>query len=161
MGYTTIRTEPKGAFAKDCTGDVVAGDDILWTEGVFGGSYRKPKFLGVRRIAGRVLADSYGAGRQQHTLTIEVLWSDGEAPEDEGAKIRRKGRNIYRNGTYRTPWEDESLRNAAAAEKHARGDEARAARDLRRRECLGCGATVDAHATDCVCGEPVRGAMRC
>lgn len=119
-------------YTINCTGDVVAGDTILFTEAVFGGSHRKPKYLGERTIAAMVLRESYGAVFQQHTFTIEVIGSTGVEPLREGLRTTRKGRNIYRNGTRRLPWADENARAAAAAEKHERGDEARAARQERK-----------------------------
>lgn len=124
------------SFTVGCTGDAVAGDEILFTEAVFGGSYRKPRFLGERRIAARVLKDSYGAAKQQHTFTIEAIASDGYDPLPAGTRTTRKGRNVYRNGTFRRPWAEdrggEAARQAARADKHARGDNARVARADRR-----------------------------
>lgn len=116
------------SYTIDCTGDVVTGDEIEFTEAVFGGSYRKPKFLGERTIRAVVTADSYGEAKQQHTFSLEITGSDGHDALKPGAKTRRKGRNIYRNGTRRRPWADESKRNAVADEKHTRGDAARAMR---------------------------------
>lgn len=119
-------------FSIVTTGDVVTGDHIRFEEGVFGGSFKKPKFLGNRTIEGIVIKDSYGADKQQHTFTIEVTASSGYDPLEVGTKIRRKGRNVYRNGTMRKPWDDESAREDARAEKHERGDIARSLRDWRR-----------------------------
>lgn len=120
------------AFTHDCTGDVCRGDVILFTEAVFGGSYRKPRFLGERRIVARVIGDSYGAQRQQHTFTLEVLASEGTAPLEAGIRTTRKGRNVYRHDCRRMQWADEAARRVALDEKHARGDAARAERDERR-----------------------------
>ena len=44
----------------DCTGDICLGDTIQFTEAVFGGSYRKPRYLGDRTITAKVVNDSYG-----------------------------------------------------------------------------------------------------
>jgi hypothetical protein len=118
-------------YTRTCTGDVVIGDTIEFTEAVFGGSYRKPTFLGERTVRAHVTKDSYGAGKQQHTFSMEVIDSDGYDALPTGKKIRRKGRNVYRNGTMRKPWVDESERLAACDEKHTRGGHARADRDLR------------------------------
>lgn len=119
-------------FTHDCTGDVCTGDTILFTEAVFGGSHRRPKYLGERRIVARVIGDSYGAERQQHTFTIEVLACEGVQPIEAGTRTTRKGRNVYRNGCRRMPWPDESQRQEALDEKHIRGDAARAERAERR-----------------------------
>jgi len=116
----------------DCTGDVVVGDTIAFKEGVFVGSYRNPSFLSEREIIARVVKDSYGADKQQHTFTMTVLESAGYDPLPTGKSIRRKGRNVYRNGTRRAEWADESQRLAALDEKHGRGESARADRDSRR-----------------------------
>jgi hypothetical protein len=119
-------------FSVPCTGDACTGDVILFAEAVFGGSFRKPKFLGARRVAARIVADSYGGGKQQHTFSLEILDSDGVQPLAAGARTTRKGRNVYRNGTWRRPWADEAARGRQLADKHARGDAARALRDERR-----------------------------
>lgn len=108
-----------------CTGDAVKGDTIRWTEAVFGGSYRRPTHLGDRTNVGVIATDSYGEAKQQHTFTVEIISSDGHDPLVVGKKIRRKGRNVYRRGTERLVWSDESERDRTADEKHARGDEAR------------------------------------
>ena len=124
------KTMDKSIFAIDCTGDVVKGDTILFTEGVFTGSYRNPKFAGDRIIIAKVTKDSYGEQKQQHTFTLRVLFSEGTSPV--AGTIRRKGRNVYRNGTKRKPWLAEEKRTKAQDEKHNRGDKARAVRNLRR-----------------------------
>ena len=118
-------------FPITCTGDVVAGDVIRFTEGVFGGSRDRPKKVGDRTIVARVLRESYGADKQQHTFSIEVIESSGHQPLKPGALTTRKGRNIYRNGTQRKPWPEEADRTAALDEKHTRGAAARKQRAIR------------------------------
>ena len=121
-------------YPLDCTGNVVAGDTILFTEFVFGGSYRKPELLGERTIAAEVLQESYGEAKQQHTFTLKVLASDGIDPLAPGSKIFRKGRNVYRYGTCRMAWADEAERKTAQEDKYVRGDAARAQRARRLLE---------------------------
>lgn len=123
------------SYSIDCTGDVCQGDEILFTEIVWGGSHRRPVALGERRIAARVDRDSYGAAKQQHTFSLTVLGSDGLDALRRGDKIRRKGRNVYRNGVSRTA-RDEEGRAADLADKHARGAAARALRAVRRDGAL-------------------------
>ena len=117
-------------YTIDCTGDVCQGDDILFSETVFGGSHRSPVALGTRRIAAAVIRDSYGAGKQQHTFTLLVIGSDGYDALRRGATIKRKGRNVYRNGVLRADRLD-GARAAALDDKHTRGSRARAARAIR------------------------------
>ena len=119
-------------FTIDCTGDACTGDTILFTETVWGGSYRKPYRVGDRTIAAKVLRDSYGAAKQQHTFTLQVLWSHGVDPLAPGQTTTRKGRNIYRNGTRRMPWDDEAERRPVLDDKHSRGASARRVRAIRR-----------------------------
>lgn len=111
-------------FSICCTGDAVVGDEVRFERAVFGGSFRRPKFAGFELITGKIVRDSYGRDKQQHTFTLELA---------DGATLRIKGRNLYANGVYRRPWADESARQAARDEKHARGDRARAQRDARRQ----------------------------
>lgn len=121
-------------FDIDATGDVVTGDVIRFSEAVFGGSHRSPKYLGDRTISARVVKDSYGADKQQHTFSLVILASEGVQGDKypPGSKTTRKGRNVYRNTVMRQQWADESLRSIAADEKHDRGGKARAQRDQRR-----------------------------
>lgn len=109
-------------YSIDCTGDVVCGDSVCFDRATFTGSFRNAKFAGFERVEGVVVADSYGAEKQQHTFTLELA---------DGTRLRIKGRNLYRNRVYRKPWADESERVAVADEKHARGKAARQAREDR------------------------------
>ncbi|CAL5350305.1 unnamed protein product [Camellia sinensis] len=52
---------PRSSFAINCTGDVCKGDVVLFTQKVY-------KKFGKRTIAGRVVKESYGAAKQQHTF---------------------------------------------------------------------------------------------
>ena len=114
----------------DCTGDCVVGDEIAFERATFAGNFRKPKFAGFERVVGRIVADSYGADKQQHTFTLELAG---------GTRTFIKGRNLYRQGVWRKPWSDEASRHSVADEKHARGRVARAARERRKGEAgYGC-----------------------
>lgn len=115
-----------------CTGDVCVGDEIIFKENVFKSNFRNPKFLGERKNAVRILKDSYGGLKQQHTFTIEIIDSEGVEPLEKGIKTRRKGRNIYRFYTMRKPWKNEKERKLRLREKHSRGEKARKAREYRR-----------------------------
>jgi len=107
------------------TGDVVVGDQISFQRATFSGSFRNAKFEGFERVDAKIVKDSYGKDKQQHTFTLEL---------PDGTTTKIKGRNIYKEGTWRKPWEDESLRKAATDEKHTRGDIARTARDERKMD---------------------------
>lgn len=127
----------------NCTGDACVGDIIQFSEGVFGGSHRKPRFLGERMITARIIRDSYGQAKQQHTFSLDLIACEGIRADDvlrvqeTRGYIMRKGRNLYRNGTKRLP-RDDSERAEQLADKHARGDQARSQRQLRRHvESLG------------------------
>ncbi|RMG78604.1 MAG: hypothetical protein D6712_21135 [Chloroflexi bacterium] len=111
------------AYRINCTGDVCAGDEIVFVRRRWG-AYRlngKTPFLCYQIVEGKVVKESYGRQMQQHTFTIET--KDG--------MLRIKGRNLYAIGVWRRPWKDENARKKVLEEKHARGDKARMAR-LRR-----------------------------
>lgn len=110
-------------YTIDCTGDAVVGDEVCFERAIFIGSWRKPKFAGLEQITGKIVNESYGRDKQQHTFTLARV---------DGSKLVIKGRNLYRNGTHRKPWPDESKRGEVAAEKHQRGNRARTQRDHRR-----------------------------
>jgi hypothetical protein len=77
---------------------LVKGMKIEFRENVFAGSYKNPKYLGERRITGKILKESY-SNRGQHTFTIEVINCEGIKKEDvlSKNKITRKGRNLYKD----------------------------------------------------------------
>ena len=122
----------QSGFTVNCTGDVCRGDTILFEENVFGFAGGKPKPMGRRTIAARVIRDSYGFVKQQHTFSLEIIACEGAHPIAPGTRTTRKGRNVYRCGTLRQPWPNENDRRAVLDEKHARGDAARRVRDLCR-----------------------------
>lgn len=118
----------------NATGDIVQGDRVKFTEAVFTGSFKNPKFAGNRTIVADVINDSYGADKQQHTFTIMPIEATGTNANEItiGKNTTRKGRNIYKNGTERLEWQNENQRDEFADEKHNRGNAARAERDVRR-----------------------------
>ena len=122
MSYNTSDYFGDDIYTIDCTGDAVVGDDVRFDRATFTGSFRNARFAGFERITGKIIRDSYGRDKQQHTFTIEL---------DDGTITTIKGRNLYKEGIWRKPWSDESARQAAADEKHQRGDLARAERENR------------------------------
>jgi len=122
MAFQTSTYVGDDIYTINTTGDCVVGDEVSFERATFTGSFRNAKFAGFELIQGKIINDSYGRDKQQHTFTIELL---------NGSKITIKGRNLYANSTYRKQWLDESLRGQVADEKHARGAKARAARECR------------------------------
>ncbi|MEL6944140.1 MAG: hypothetical protein AAFO82_15885 [Bacteroidota bacterium] len=81
---------------------IVVGDEIIFREGVFWGSYRNPSYLGDRYIWGSVIRESYGR-KGQHTFSIEIIDCKGVNADEILLKKKkkkplvRKGRNIYKD----------------------------------------------------------------
>lgn len=111
-----------GEYTEDITGDACSGDEVAFARAVFSGSFRRAKFDGCEIVIGKIVRDSYGAEKQQHTFTVERA---------DGSTMRIKGRNLYRIRVLSKPRTD-AERAAALAEKHERGDSARASRAERR-----------------------------
>nr|CAD36023.1 transcription factor R18 [Craterostigma plantagineum] len=132
---------PVSSFVLNCKGDACLGDVVMFEQNVYemfnlaSRSAAGPP-CGKRLVAGRIIKESYGAAKQQHTFTIEVLWSKGEKPLPPLHPLLIKGRNLYKLKTLRQKWEDEGEREKILLEKHSRGDVARCHRDARieRRE---------------------------
>ncbi|XP_038709707.1 zinc finger CCCH domain-containing protein 62-like isoform X2 [Tripterygium wilfordii] len=130
---------PMSSFVCDCKGDACKGDVVMFEQMVYemfsiaSRSATGPP-IGTRIVAGRIVKESYGAAKQQHTFTIEVLWSKGEKPLPPLHPLLIKGRNLYRLKTLRQKWKDESERQKAIAEKHLRGSVARSDRNVRVHE---------------------------
>lgn len=91
---------------------------IRFTEAVFTGKYPNAKFSHEREIIGTIIKDSYGSKRGQHTFTILVHECDDRSI-DVNSKIRRKGRNVYKNCVVLEYPEDH---DKLADEKHERAD---------------------------------------
>ncbi|KAL5819560.1 hypothetical protein ACOSQ4_023402 [Xanthoceras sorbifolium] len=126
---------PKSSFVVNCTGDVCRGDVVLFTQKVyekFDKVKRHGKVLGRRTIAGRVVHESYGAAKQQHTFTIEILWSKGINKLPPLFPLLVKGRNLYKLRTFRQHWNNEAERVKVLAEKHNRGSAARSVKAMRK-----------------------------
>ncbi len=116
-------------FEIDCTGDVCTGDIVLFKRAIFEGTYPNSVFSGYETIIGKIVKDSYGAKKQQHTFSVDVIYSDYTF---YSKNIRIKGRNLYKNGTKRIEWENEEERKKVLSEKHKRGDKARKKRFERK-----------------------------
>ncbi|KAL8224559.1 hypothetical protein R6Q57_020034 [Mikania cordata] len=130
---------PASTFVMNCKGDACTGDVVMFEQKVYemyniaSRSASGPP-CGQRVVAGRIVKESYGAAKQQHTFTIEVLWSKGMKPLPPLHPLLIKGRNLYRLKTMRQKWEDESERQKILSEKHARGNVARTIRGARHQE---------------------------
>ncbi|CAL0331813.1 unnamed protein product [Lupinus luteus] len=128
---------PESSFIINCTGDVCKGDIVLFRQKVyekFDKMTRHGRTLGNRTIAGRVVKESYGAAKQQHTFTVEVLWSSGVKKLPPLFPLLVKGRNLYRQKTYRQRWKNEADRAIVLSEKHRKGAAARLVRAMRKRK---------------------------
>ncbi|GAX83917.1 hypothetical protein CEUSTIGMA_g11341.t1 [Chlamydomonas eustigma] len=128
---------PEASFCIPCKGDVCKGDEVLFVQEVFDDfkpQSRKGEHIGHRQVAGRIINESYGALKQQHTFTIEVLWSAGTQPKQPLSTMLIKGRNLYKLSVRRRSWQNESLRLAVLNEKHERGQEARMLRTGRSKK---------------------------
>ncbi|XP_042407125.1 zinc finger CCCH domain-containing protein 62-like isoform X1 [Zingiber officinale] len=115
---------PWSSFFINCTGDVCKGDVVRFRQRVYD-KFTRRTIIGKRTIAGRVVKESYGAAKQQHTFTVEVLWSRGKNALPPMFPLLVKGRNLYRLKTFRQPWSNEQERSKVLAEKHQRGAVAR------------------------------------
>ncbi|GLU22494.1 hypothetical protein SLE2022_385650 [Rubroshorea leprosula] len=130
---------PVSSFVLNCKGDACTGDVVMFEQNVYetfniaSRSASGPP-CGTRTVAGRIIKESYGAAKQQHTFTIEVLWSKGEKPLPPLHPLLIKGRNLYRLKTLRQRWEDEGKRQKILMEKHSRGSIARSDREMRIQE---------------------------
>ncbi|CAK9315190.1 unnamed protein product [Citrullus colocynthis] len=128
---------PRSSFVVNCTGDVCRGDTVLFTQKVyakFDKVTRHGGLIGKRTVAGRVVKESYGARKQQHTFTVEVLWSRGVRKLPPLYPLLVKGRNLYKLRTFRRRWNDEAQRVQVLAEKHKRGAAARGLRAMQKKK---------------------------
>ncbi|CAA0840934.1 SAP domain-containing protein [Striga hermonthica] len=130
---------PRSSFTIDCTGDVCKGDVVLFNQKVHQNRSKKmpgSRNLWRRTVAGRIVKESYGAAKQQHTFTVEVLWSKGAKRLDPMSPLLVKGRNLYKMKTFRQRWKNEKERLRVLAEKHKRGAAARTVRAMRNAKAV-------------------------
>ena len=106
--------------------DLVVGCHIKFTEAVFEGKYPKATYSHDRTIEAIIEKESYGFKRGQHTFTLKVLNCDTDTLLI-GTKIRRKGRNVYKNceiiskpDNFKELAEDKHLRGKIAKERKER-----------------------------------------
>lgn len=130
---------PPSSFVLNCKGDACMGDIVMFQQTVYEGYNIASRSAcgppcGERIVAGRIVKESYGAAKQQHTFTVEVLWSKGEKPLPPLHPLLIKGRNLYKLNTMRQRWEDEAERQRVLNEKHRRGSIARSNREARIQE---------------------------
>ncbi|KAG5528884.1 hypothetical protein RHGRI_029518 [Rhododendron griersonianum] len=141
---------PRSSFTINCTGKVsfshvfwvMSAKEILFCSrrkytrssnsllslNRFDKATRSGTSIGKRTVAGRVVKESYGAAKQQHTFTVEVLWSKGMKKLPPLFPLLVKGRNLYKLKTFRQRWKNETERHKVLAEKHKRGAAARLVR---------------------------------
>ncbi|CAL4924756.1 unnamed protein product [Urochloa decumbens] len=127
---------PVPSFLFNCKGDACKGDVVMFEQNIYRRKKGAPRgvkghLCGQRTNAGRIIKESYGTAKQQHTFTIEILWSKGYKPWPPLHPLLIKGRNLYKDQTMRQPWCDEEERNRAIQEKHERGDLARKSKAAR------------------------------
>ncbi|CAL4941611.1 unnamed protein product [Urochloa decumbens] len=130
---------PVSSFLFNCKGDACKGDVVMFEQNIYRRKKGAPRGVkghlwGQRTNAGRIIKESYGTAKQQHTFTIEILWSKGYKPWPPLHPLLIKGRNLYKDQTMRQPWSDEEERSRAIQEKHERGDLARKSKAARIRE---------------------------
>ncbi|KAJ7951474.1 Zinc finger CCCH domain-containing protein 62-like [Quillaja saponaria] len=120
-------------------GDACTGDVVFFEQNVYGMFDIASWSAGgppcdKRNVAGRIVKESHGPAKQQHTFTIEVLWSKGEKPLRPLHPLLINGRNLYRLKTLRQRWDDEGERRKILMEKQSRGFVARSDREARIQE---------------------------
>ncbi|CAI7728386.1 unnamed protein product, partial [Closterium sp. NIES-53] len=99
------RQYPHASFFIHCTGDVCRNDVVLFNQRISTRSisrHEKKAMHGeFRLVAGRVVSESYGVKKQQHTFTVEVFWSSGLHALALMMQLLVKGRVLYRHKTFR------------------------------------------------------------
>lgn len=108
-------------YPVNITGNACQGDEVLYIRERWVGSYKKPRFDGFYIEQGKIIKDSYGYAKQQHTFTIKL---------DNGNTLI-KGRNLYKYITLAKK-RDISERQVFLDEKYSRGVSARKARYIRK-----------------------------
>lgn len=107
---------PPGEGWIECTGPLVVGDVVRFSESV----WRNKKRIGSRVVTAQILdpaVDDVGeqwpkAAAGDGWVYCLTLCAEGDHVGDFGHQFRRQERNVFRNGLVRRPWSDESARMA-------------------------------------------------
>ena len=110
MSYYNLESKKTRRYSIECTGTVIPDDRIRFTEAVFAGPWPNTKISGTRTLEAAVLASNRNKTGGEITFTLRVLFATGYQAPQRGDMLRRKSRNVYRNGTWRAPWNNESVR---------------------------------------------------
>lgn len=95
-------------FSIQITNDIVSGDELLLKE-----------TLSTAIVL--VMEDRYSTKTQRHSFKLRILALEGVASRRRGDTYHLKGNQLYPIAKSRKPWDDESVRDLLAAEKHQRG----------------------------------------
>jgi hypothetical protein len=66
-----MKTSTKN-FEINCTGDCCVGDVVEFGRAIFEGSYPKATFSHIEVVQAKVIRDSYGKAKQQHTSLCNI-----------------------------------------------------------------------------------------
>lgn len=79
MTYENSIYSGDAEFTINCTGDAVVGDEVRFERATFSGSFRNAKFAGFEMITGKIIRDSYGRDKQQHTRKPRKIFTVAQA----------------------------------------------------------------------------------
>lgn len=97
------------------TSDLVPGDVIAFSEGVFEGPHNAPRLKGRRRIVAQVLREFISAGNTQLQVVLRVVSCTGESALEKESEIRRHTSTILSSKPIRALWRNELTRDEAKA----------------------------------------------
>ncbi len=127
----TVPARTLREFPIDCSGEAVAGDQILWVEVVMGRVRRKRhmQYIGMRWVRGRIKEERVSQTTRRRLFLIEVDEVGGVRPEevcavssDRGRPLLRTAKRIYRYGCHRKEWANEWTRELAIHEVTQRAE---------------------------------------
>lgn len=97
-------------YAIECAGEVIVGDEIAFSRGVFTGAYPACVFIGYETVRGTVISCGSAVLAGNRLYTMRTL---------SGARTRIAAHNIYKHGVWRKPWDDEAVRRQLTASPRA------------------------------------------
>ncbi|KAI7750826.1 hypothetical protein M8C21_028088, partial [Ambrosia artemisiifolia] len=99
---------PESSFSINCTGDARERDVV----------FLRGKHVDKRTVAGRIVKVRQCGSRDKHKFLIKVLWTLPSMNNSRRLPWLVRSHNLYKFGTFRQPWKDETIRSKMFEEKH-------------------------------------------
>lgn len=108
MAYRISEYNGDNTYSINATDDCVVGDEVAFEQAMFSGAWGKTEFVGFNFVKGTIIRKINSHRNKQHSFTIKLR---------DGSQLLIKSENLYINGVYRKPWNNECERHIKDGKK--------------------------------------------